>query len=433
MAFSNRGAMNIIPTPAERDRLRDLATKYMEIATSPRMTEIKRLWKANQDLRPERPMLVFETYTIAGFIGADDLKCVHPFLRNVELWMVQWIKHITMVQDDVVINPYFRLPWYVDKGSYGIDIVERHAEGSIAHLSTFPIQEPEDIKKLKKRSFYVDRERTHDLANTLRNIFGDIMPVYVGGIDPLGADYGFNLWNSYAPLLTQIQFMMMGYENMSFWMYDYPDELRYVVNYLHDDNMRFLDFVEQEQLAVLNTDGCQVGAAGYGFTSDLPPVTPENAEKPAALKDCWGVGESQESAVFSPDTFAEWFLPSIAEFCNRFGLTSYGCCEPIHDRFDKISSAIHNLRTVSVTAWCDQEKAVDLLQNNYVYQRKPNPAFLSGATPNWEAARKDLEHTFEITKDVCTTQYLIRDVYDVGGDLNRAADWTRMAKEVLGI
>lgn len=206
-----------------------------------------------------------------------------------------------------------------------------------------------------------------------------------------------------------------------------------LVHYLHDDNMRFLDFVEKEQLAVLNTDGVQVGAAGYGFCDDLPELTPETMEKPAALKDCWGVAESQESTVFSPDTFAEWFLPPIAEFANRFGHTSYGCCEPIHDRFDKISAAIHNLRTVSVTAWCDQEKALELLQNNYVYQRKPNPAFLSGPNPNWEAARKDLEFTRDLTKDQCSTQYLIRDVYDTAGDMNRAADWTRMAKEVFGI
>ena len=110
-----------------------------------------------------------------------------------------------------------------------------------------------------------------------------------------------------------------------YWMYDYPDELKYVVDYLHDDNMRFLDFVEKEQLAVLNTDGVQVGAAGYGFCDDLPELTPETMEKPAALKDCWGVADSPESTVFSPDTFAEWFLPPIAEFANRFGHTSY-CC-----------------------------------------------------------------------------------------------------------
>lgn len=429
----DHGALHITPTPAERDRLRELAVKYMEIATSDRMKEIKRLWKVNQSLKSERPLLVFETYTIAGFIGPEDLKCVNPYLRNIEMWMVQWIKHITLVQDDVVINPYIRLPWYIVKGSYGVDIVEKHVEGSIAHLSTYPIQEPEDIKKLVKRNFYVDRERTIDFANTLRNIFGDILPVYIGGHDPLGANYGFNLWNGFAPLLTQIQFMMMGYENMCYWMYDYPDELKYVVDYLHDDNMRFLDFVEKEQLAVLNTDGVQVGAAGYGFCDDLPELTPETMEKPAALKDCWGVAESQESTVFSPDTFAEWFLPPIAEFANRFGHTSYGCCEPIHDRFDKISAAIHNLRTVSVTAWCDQEKALELLQNNYVYQRKPNPAFLTGPNPNWEAARKDLEFTRDLTKDQCSTQYLIRDVYDTAGDMNRAADWTRMAKEVFGI
>lgn len=433
MTLNEHGALNIVPTPEERKRLRELAVKFMEIATSPRMDEIRQAWKDNQDLKRTRPMLVFETYTIAGFITPQDIQCINPYLQNIERWMVQWIKHIPTVQDDVVINPYIRLPWYIVRGNFGFDIEIRHLKGSIANVPNYPLEEPEDIQKLKKRSFYVDRERTYDFANTLRDIFGDIMPVYIGGFDPLGADYGFNLWNGYAPLLTQNLFKMMGYENMSYWMYDDPEALKFVVDYLHDDNMRFLDFVEKEQLAVLNTDGCQVGAAGYGFVSDLPELTPETMEQPTALKNCWGVGESQESTVLSPDTFAEWFLPSIAEYCNRLGLTSYGCCEPIHDRFHHIRSAIHNLRTVSVTAWCDEEKAVDLLKNDFVYQRKPNPAYVSGANPNWDAVRKDLLHTKELTKDVCTTQYLIRDVYDVAGDMNRAADWVRLAKEVLEI
>ena len=59
--------------------------------------------------------------------------------------------------------------------------------------------------------------------------------------------------------------------------------------------------------------------------------------------------------------FEEFFLPYIAEVTRPFGLTYYGCCEAVHDRFDRIQKAIPNLRAVSVSGWSDLFRMGELL------------------------------------------------------------------------
>jgi hypothetical protein len=51
--------MNI--DPKDREVVRGLAARWMELAHLPVMTERKRLWTALKDLRPVRPMVLFET------------------------------------------------------------------------------------------------------------------------------------------------------------------------------------------------------------------------------------------------------------------------------------------------------------------------------------------------------------------------------------
>ena len=53
--------------------LRPLAERWMELASLPVMDERKRLWTALKDRRPERPMVLFETWTVESYVGEDEL------------------------------------------------------------------------------------------------------------------------------------------------------------------------------------------------------------------------------------------------------------------------------------------------------------------------------------------------------------------------
>lgn len=48
--------------------LRNLAQHWIELAHLPVMAERKRLWTALKDLHAERPMVLFETWTLEDYV-----------------------------------------------------------------------------------------------------------------------------------------------------------------------------------------------------------------------------------------------------------------------------------------------------------------------------------------------------------------------------
>jgi len=428
LAESGKGRVDIVPTTKERERLRALAAEFAGIAQSDAVKERKAAWKAVRDLKPVKPMVLFETLTINGFVKPDEFECENEYLRNVEHSFVEALKHYHTIGDDIVFDNYFRLAWRTAKSDWGVKIVEHHADDSMAYMSNFPIKDTDDLKKLKKRTFSVDRERTLGFKDTLEDIFGDILPVRVGNIDKFFSDMGFNPFcGNNAPLLTMDVFKMMGYETMSFWAYDNEKEFRELLDFLLDDNVSYFKWLEAEGLLTLNTDSQFAGPSGYGYVSDLA----EADGKPAKMKDCWTWCESQEGTVFSPQMFAELFLPYLADYANMFGLVSYGCCEPVDDRIGYIKKAIPKLRTVSVSGWNNFEKVAEELGQDYVYCRKPMPTHISGKMPDWDGAKAEIERTWKATKDQ-PVEFVFRDVYDLGGDMTRIARWVDMTKNTIG-
>jgi len=428
LAVSETGRVDIVPTTKERDRLRSLAAEFSEIARSDIIKERKTGWKAVRDLKPVKPMVLFETLTVSGFIGPDEFECENEYLRNVEHTFLEALKHFHTIGDDIVFDNYFQLAWRTAKSDWGVKIVEHHADDSMAYMSNFPIKEPRDLEKLKKRTFSVDRERTLGFRDTLEDVFGDILDIRVGNVDKFFPDMGFNPFcGNNAPLLTMDVFKMMGYESMSFWAYDNENEFRVLLDFLLDDNNRYIDWLEEEGLLILNTDSQFAGPSGYGYVSDLP----EADGKPALIKDCWTWCESQEGNIFSPGMFAELFLPYLASYTNRFGLVSYGCCEPVDDRLEYIKKAIPKLRTVSVSGWNNFEKVAEELGKDYVYCSKAKPTYISGKLPDWDGAREEVERTWKAAKDQ-PLEFVVRDVYDVDCDLGRIARWVEMAKRIVG-
>jgi hypothetical protein len=56
----------------------------MELASLPVMAVRRRQWTALKDLRAERPMVLFETWTLENYVAEDELACQDPELRRVE-------------------------------------------------------------------------------------------------------------------------------------------------------------------------------------------------------------------------------------------------------------------------------------------------------------------------------------------------------------
>jgi len=417
--------------------LRDLAKRYMEIASMDIMPERKRLWTSLHDLKPERPMIIFEPFWLDGYLADYKVRCEDTLLQNVEKRMMFAIRQFEEMDDDVVLEPYFRIAWWgpnlvVTSKQFGDIKIEEHnaAQPGLAYKSNFPIKTPDDIKRLLPRTFSVDKKPTLDMKEKLGTIFGDILPVKVGNFDNFDFDLGNQPFtgNNFIGVTWDL-FKLIGTESIMTWVYDSPDAIHEICRFLVDDKKRFYKFLVDEGMLDFNTDNQFAGPSCYGYVSDLPPA---DTKRQAQLKDCWTWPESQETECMSPKMYAEIFLPYIAEIANMFGLSYYGCCERMDDRFPYVKDAIRNLRIVSVSHWNDFKKAGDLLGKDFVYSRKPTPAYVSTETPNWDLVEKEAKETVEATKNGCL-EIICRDVYSSLCTPSRAKEWVKRWKRAAGI
>jgi len=423
---------------SEKDRniIRQLAAKWMEFASLPVMNERKRLWKAVHDLQAERPVILVETAWIEDFVSASEILCEDPFLRTVEQNMRITLRQAEELEDDLVIEPYYRMGWKMIFSDYGVPVEIQssiqHPE-SIAYRFNFPIATPEDIGKLKKRVLAVDRAKTRRLTETLEDVMGDILPIVPGNYDPFAyefdvgefGDLGFN--GTFFFGLTWQLYRFIGNDSLFHWVYDAPEAIHELMSYMLDDRIALFEFFEKEGLLALNTDNQMAGPRSYGYVSDLPEPDSTNEVK---LKNLWGWAESQEAEGISPEMYGEFVLPYLAKLSEKFGLIYYGCCEGVDNKLEMIMEAIPNLRSVSVSGWSDFAKCAEMLGKNYVYSRKPVPAHISGPNPHWDLMEKDMKDTCAVARD-CNVEILYRDVYTTNGDRRRLRKWVDMTKSIF--
>jgi hypothetical protein len=421
---------------AETEALRALAARWMAHAADPVMAERRRQWRAIKDLKMEQPMILMETCMLPDYIGQDELACRDPYLRNIEKSLLEIVRHADEIGDDIVVDPYFRIPWEIEIGDYGLPIEAYHAVGAdgrdLAYSFDFSLRTPADADKLHERERRVDRELSHARHELLQEIFGDILPVRLGGFDPFDPDPGYRPWlgNLFGGLTMNL-FKLCGNDRLLYWLYDEPDAIRKIMQVIYDDRAAHFEWLEREGLLYCNTDTWMPCPGSYGYVSDLPETTVDARD--VRRSDCWVWVESQESEPISPKMFADFFLPYIAEVARPFGLAYWGCCEGLDDRFEFIAKAVPNLRAVSVSGWSDLRKMAELLGKRYVYSRKPTPAYVSGANPDWERAEKDMRETFAATRAAgCNLEICFRDIYTVNGDRPRLAKWVEMARALMG-
>jgi hypothetical protein len=414
--------------------IRELAGKWSELASQPVMAERKRLWKAVHDLQADRPMILIETSTIDGFVSPSELVCQDPLLRAVEKNMRDTVRHAAEVGDDIVVEPYFRIGWQMEMSDFGVPVETKPgvaSDGSsLGYTFSFPIKTPEDVSRLRRRSVSVNREKTLGMKRALEEVMGDILPVRVGNYDPFLVDPGNEEWVGlfFFGLTWQI-YRFIGNDGLMYWLYDAPDTIHRLMRYMVEDRLATYELLEREALLVPNTDTQMAGPRAYGYASMLPG--PDHAG-PVKLTDLWGWAESQETTMVSPEMYEIFILPYLAEISRRFGLIYYGCCEPVDDRLELIMKAIPNLRSVSVSGWANFLKIGEMLGKDYVYSRKPTPAYISGPNPDWGLVEQDMRKTYEATKN-CNLELLFRDVYTIAGDRPRLRRWVEMTKSIFGM
>ena len=410
---------NIIPSDLEI--IRDLAKEVYEISHDPVNEERRRLWYKHNSLQPTRPLVLAEAGVAINQIVTDsDCLCQEGWARGQELGLRRKIYHFQHVDDDSVVEPYINCNWNVSVSGYGVEFKREYGNNDGAMASYRwdpPIKDLQrDFDKLHPRTYSVNRDATLTLKAHLEEVYDDILTVRIRG--------GF--WWTVGMTWTAINHI--GLQNLMLFMYDDPEGLHRFMAFLRDDHVAYAEWLEKEGLLTLNNENDGIGSGSRGHISELPQPDWKEGD-PIRLKDLWTLTESQETVGVGPDLFAEFIFPYQLAVTEKFGLCYYGCCEPVHTRWHVLKK-LPNLRSVSVSPWCDEEFMADALGRDYVYSRKPNPAFISTEHFDDDLIREDIRKTFTTARN-CNVEIVMKDVHTLAGEPQRMARWVKLARETI--
>ena len=401
--------------------LRNLYRRQSELAQDPIMAERKLRWKQHNARNSMRVMFLAETSGVLDeCVPISTLQCQAPWARDLERGLRDMLYRYSHVRDDYVIEPWINIGWDVTASNFGVEVAHIRAENE-GHLGSYhwdpPIKDlDKDFDKLHFRRLGVNREKTRAWKAFIEEHFGDILPVQMRAM----------YWWTTGLTITAID--LIGMEMLMTAMYDNPAGLHRLMAFLRDDFMHYLDWFEREQLLPLNSDNDYVGSGGIGYTDDLPHRD-WLPNQPVRLQDMWGLSESQETVGVSPAMFEEFVFPYQVPIITRFGLSYYGCCEPIHSRI-KIIKRLPNLRSLSVSPWCDQSLMAAELGNDYIFCRKPNPALISTEHFDEQAICDDIRSTIQAAGGRCALEFAMKDVHTLCGHPERLGRWVDLAREV---
>ena len=401
--------------------LRELGKQIREIAGSPEMVERRRLWTAHNDLQGERPMVITEA---SGFIRPlipdSAYRCTEHWAKEIESGFVSTIAAREHVDDDSVVEPCVSYNWKVGLSDYGVRSEKQRGDnnGDLGSYRWDPALADldADFHKLHPRTCSVDREATMEREALLEEVFDGILEV---------RPRGMNWWTMG---MTWPAIDLVGLEGLMMLMYDNPQGLHRLMAFLRDDHIAVIEWYEKEGLLALNNENDYIGSGSLGYTNDLPQNDRREGDA-VRLKDLWVLSESQETVGVSPEMFAEFVFPYQLPVMEKFGLTYYGCCEPIHSRWDTLRR-IPNLRKLSVSPWCDQEIMAEALGRDYVFCRKPNPELTSKPSFDEDAIRQDIRNTLDVARD-CNLEIVMKDVHTVADDPLRPGRWVQIAREEI--
>jgi hypothetical protein len=401
-------------TADDRDVLRPLAERVAAIAASPRMAEIRQLWTRHNRLEKVRPPILCDPENGWNEIITEaQMQCRGKLARRWEADLRREIFWGEEMGDDKPVEPYFDVPYSVSPDDWGITPVYHNSDASGSYVWESVIKDyDKDSKRLHSPAMEIDWETTHGCLEIARSVFGDLLTVRLKGV----------WWWSFG--VTRQAALLRGLQEMLCDFVENPDGLKELLAIISIGHLDRLDYLETNGLLSLNNDGIYVASGGFGFSTELP--RPDFTGRVRTC-DMWGFTESQETLHVSPKMYEEFVFPCEMPIMERFGLTCYGCCEPLHARWHVVQQH-PNLRRVSCSPWADVEKMAGYLGDKYILSLKPNPAALATAEPNVGAIRKGLQESLAKVRG-CVVEILMKDNHTLGSRPENAITWCRIAKE----
>jgi hypothetical protein len=410
-----------MPIPEkDKDILRQLGEKMADIAALPIQKERAIAWERLNDLKRVKPMIWINELPWHELDFNDELKvqCTDGFCRGIEYGlratMYQW-EHLPgdMIIENVIYSPLAIRDTGLGLGE-DVDIVRTDPRSGVVSRTYHPqIREEKDIEKIKFPEVSHDEEATERTYQAMVEIFDGIMPVERRGI----AGQWFAPWD-YLIRLWGVQEAMED-------MYLRPELVHKAMDHLVNAHLHQLDQWEKLNLLSRNDNNTRIGSGGYGYISELP----QKDFDPAHVRpiDIWGCATAQIFSEISPKMHEEFALQYEMKWLKRFGLTYYGCCEPLDIKIPILRN-VPNLRKISMSPWINVERAAKEMADDYVFSLKPNPEILARDVWHPDIARKVLREILEKLQG-CVVEIILKDVSTIRYEPQRLWEWAKIAAE----
>jgi hypothetical protein len=406
----------------DRGMLRALAGELVEIASLDVHAEKAAMWARVNKLQSQRPM-VWMNEIPWHEMNVDDeltLKCTDPFCRTLEDDMRKTIYQWRHMPGDMIVNDYISCPLAIEDTGFGLDeeveIAITDPESDVVSRKFHrQITEPEDIEKIANTTITHDEAATEQRYEMMCDVLGDIMPVRKEGIK--------GMW--FSPWDELIRWW--GVQEAMMDLVLRPQMVNDIVSRLVDVYIDRLDQWEKLNILTPNNDNTRVGSGAYGYTDELPGENFDPEHITAA--NLWGCATAQIFSSVSPQMHWEFALRHEMRYLERWGLTYYGCCEPLDIKMD-ILRKIPNLRKISMSPWVDPERSAAELAEDYVYSFKPNPAILAEDRWRPDQAREDLVRFMDSARS-CHVEIIMKDISTVRRQPQRLWEWEKIVMEVV--
>ena len=390
--------MTTIPQK-DKQILRDLAKKQIEMANTPAMDTLRAEWTRHGSFASDtRPMIRIEVGSFSDDIIPQMLRCESEAGRKLEWELIESTINHEHFKDDTLVMDYLPVTCHKYFVPFGIEIVYEHPEeASLGHQFAPSIEDLEqDFHKLGNAIYGVEPETSQKIIDYKNEIIGDILPVRMSPFSMVCSP-------------TQDIVHIMRMEDMFTAMYDYPELFHQTMGMLTDDYLKYFDLLEHEKIFLPTVEDINLCQGSYSYTDELPAQGVG-----LKTKDIWTYMDSQETSGVSPEMFGEFIAPYYRKIAERFGLLSYGCCEAVDPIWDVFLSKLTNLRKVSIAPWANEEYMGERLRNKRtVYARKPFPNYLGvGDVLDENAIESHISKTVEAAKG-CYLEIIQRDVYRV--------------------
>ncbi len=400
----------------DREILRSLAARYLEICKEDIQDERRKLWRQHNSLKPTRPLIYVRAF---GWheMPESECRCEDPFFRQHENTLRNKIFWYSL-DDDSIFEPWVNLSATCKCTGWGVPrVVHQPDQDHGAFKEEHPIQDyDKDLAKLRMAYHEIDEEATAENLARLQDAIGDIITI---NLDRCSA---YRMW---AGDVSTIIGSLRGIEPIMYDMMDQPEKLHKLLAFVRDGILRAHDQAE--------------AAGDWGLHAHENQAMPyaEELEDPAPNKSgikrkhLWGYAASQEFTLISPEMQDEFLLQYQLPILKKFALTAYGCCEDLTRKIDMLRQ-IPNLRRIAVSPFADPEKCAQQIGGDYVLSYRPNPSKTVSSGFNPAMITSELRQNLLIFKaNGCQPDITLKDVESVENDPHRVREWVRIARRVI--